>query len=313
MTDRPTAMPETFPDPGDGRTRHYGEFYGLDGFGSPGDDRPVLVVLGNCQAEATRILLDGPVRGVRIPAVHEFEPRDVPFLRALLSRTDVLVTQPIVDGYRGLPVGTAQAAAMLPARARVVRIPVLRFAGLYPCQVTVRAAVGDPPGVPYHDLRTLLRAHDGRERTVPRDPDVLRAVAARSVAELRRRESAHGTVVVSDLLEAPRLEDFHTVNHPGNRVLTAQAERVRAALGIPEPVGDPGMVLLRSVFSPVERHVLAALGAPGEPRSAWVVEGEPVADERIVEEQLRWYAAHPEVVAAGLDRHADTIALLGLA
>ena len=49
----------------DGRTRHYGTFYGLDpadrtdggGADDLDDERPLLIVWGNCQAEAVRQLL----------------------------------------------------------------------------------------------------------------------------------------------------------------------------------------------------------------------------------------------------------------
>ena len=59
--------------PVDGRTRHYGTFYDLDpvdradtaGQDDGDDDRPLLLVWGNCQAEAIRVLLcrfDRPCR-----------------------------------------------------------------------------------------------------------------------------------------------------------------------------------------------------------------------------------------------------------
>ena len=84
-----------------------------------GDDRPLLVVVGNCQAESYRLLLDaGDLRTQRIPALHELTPADVPPLLELLSRTDFLVSQPTVDDYRGLPVGTRQLHAVLPLGAR---------------------------------------------------------------------------------------------------------------------------------------------------------------------------------------------------
>lgn len=53
-----------------GRRQHYAHFYGLAPL--PSDDRPLLVVHGNCQAESLRVLLDGaasPVRTVRVPLI----------------------------------------------------------------------------------------------------------------------------------------------------------------------------------------------------------------------------------------------------
>ena len=89
-----------------GRRQHYAHFYGL--LPLPRDERPLLVVHGNCQAEALRVLLAGdasPVRTVRVPPVHELTSEDLPHLDRLLAEVDVLVSQPVRDGYRDLPVG----------------------------------------------------------------------------------------------------------------------------------------------------------------------------------------------------------------
>ena len=70
----------------------------------------LLVVVGNCQAESTRKLLmsTGHFTGERIAPVHELEAADMGWFLDLVARADVLVTQPIRDNYRGLPVGTRQ-------------------------------------------------------------------------------------------------------------------------------------------------------------------------------------------------------------
>ena len=115
----------------DGRTRHYGDFYGV--LEPSRDRRPVLLVWGNCQAEALRVLLgsveDLPFRTVRVPAAHELTDTDVPHVRRLSGLTAVLVSQPIRSGYRDLPLGTDDIAAMLPPGSRVLRWPVVRQSG----------------------------------------------------------------------------------------------------------------------------------------------------------------------------------------
>ena len=90
----------------------------------------LLVVVGNCQAESTRKLLmsTGHFTGERIAPVHELEAADMGWFLDLVARADVLVTQPIRDNYRGLPVGTRQ----LQTSARRVVVPGLRFDGLMP-------------------------------------------------------------------------------------------------------------------------------------------------------------------------------------
>ncbi|QJY44581.1 WcbI family polysaccharide biosynthesis putative acetyltransferase [Pseudonocardia broussonetiae] len=295
-----------------GRRRHYGEFYGL--VDEPG---PVTLVHGNCQAESLRVLLAGSPtfapRPVRVPPVHELTADDLPHLHALLARTALLLSQPVRDGYRDLPLGTAELAARLPAGARVLRWPVVRYAGLHPWTVIVRhpldmAAV--PPVVPYHDLRTLTAAAGLPPAPRP-DAAALRAAAALSVAELAAREEATD-VGVADLLAGFGTDAAHTLNHPGNPVLIALARRVQAAVGLPPDADDPGRALLGGVRAPLDPDVLDALGLDAEPRAHWLVDGVPVDDGQVRAAQRDWYSAHPEWVAAGLERHAPRREILAM-
>lgn len=301
--------------PPDGRTLHYGVFYGIDPL-PPDDGRPLVVVVGNCQAESLRVLLDaaGSVRSVRVPPVFEVAVDEVARLAALVARADVLVAQPVRDGYRGMPLGTAQLAAHLPARGRLVVVPAIRYAGLYPYQVVLRVpGAGAPPGVPYADLRTIVEAATGRRRSAPLPAEGVREVAAASVAELRRREDAAGAVPVSDLLVPAGADAAHVINHPGNPVLVGLAARVQAAIGVPADAADPGRTLLREVYAPLPPEVVDALALDAAPRTDWTYRGEPLSDNHIRDIQLPWLAAHPQVVEHALARHGDTVRALGLA
>ena len=302
----------------EGRRRHYGEFYGLREV--PQDERPLVVVHGNCQAESLRVVLgDGPdaqVRTVRVPPVHELEADDLPHLDALLAQVDVLVSQPVAGGYRGLPLGTAEVASRAARTglssggggggAQLVVVPVLRWAALHPFQVIVRTpGAGEPPLVPYHDLRTLaVAAGTSPLRRVP-SAAAVRAVRDLSVAELRSREQRHGSLPVVDLLAGAGAHATHTVNHPGNEVLLGLARRVLEAVGLPGEVRDPGRTLLDSVHAPVLPQVLDALGLDtGDSRDGWLVHGRPLDDGEVRDAHLRWYADHPGTAEAGLARHA---------
>jgi Polysaccharide biosynthesis enzyme WcbI len=312
------------------RRRHYGTFYGSTPL--PHDGRPVIVVLGNCQAESVRVLLAGPsdrVDGgsslgpghtVRIPPVHELTASDLPFLEALLARTDVLLSQPVRAGYRDLPIGTDDCVARLPAGARTLRFPIIRHLGWHPYQAIVRDPENphsEPPLVPYHDLRLLAAARDGRTEAetvaaahaVDASAEALRAVGRESIAELARRET-RCDVAISDLLAAS--EPPHTVNHPGNDLLIALARRIQSALGLPETAEEPGRALLGGVRAPLEGKVLAALGLLAAPRDHWLRDGHEISIEDVARAHLAWYARHPGFVRAGLTRHADRMVLLGL-
>ena len=294
------------------RREHYRDFYEGPACGSGGrtdGERPLGLVYGNCQAEALRVLLDAsptfPWQLVRMPPVHELTADDLGPLRRLLSVSTLLVAQPVKDGYRSLPLGVGEVTQELAPGSQVVRWPVVFYTGLFPWQALVRVADDvDPPGVPYHDLRTLT----GR---TPVEPD-LAAVAERSVDELARRER-HTDVGVADLVRGAGAGAVHTVNHPGNELMIALAQRVQAAVGAPRDAVDPGRVLLGAVRSPLEAGVLAALELdPSLAREDWLIGGEPVDPASIVEVQRAWYAQRPDAVAEGHRRYAEALPLLGL-
>lgn len=310
----------------DGRTRHYGTFYGLDSAdrrddSSAHDDRPLLLVWGNCQAEAVRVLLAGSpslgYRTVRLPPVFELTKSDLAHLFRLLSRAQILLSQPVKNHYRDLPVGTDEIAEMMPSGSAVIRWPVVRYSGFHPFQAIIRDPWDesrDPPLVPYHDLRTLASARHNRDLL---DDEVsvesVRTVAEASRAELRRREQAMCDVVICDVFDQPAPGDMFTINHPGNRVLTELVHRVQQALGSPADVADPGRDLLGEIVAPLPAVAVTALGLAGGASSNWRVRGADVADAEVHRVQWRWYRDNPRMIEAGYSRHQRTLDVLGLA
>lgn len=272
---------------------------------------PILTVVGNCQAESTRKLLmpTGEFAGERITPIHELTDADMGWFTDLIRSTDVLVTQPIRDDYRGLPVGTRQLRELLPRGARHVVVPVLRFDGLMPYHAIIRDPADpslNPPVVPYHDLRLLCGS-----RPSP-SPDALRRAAAMSVAHMRTREQAYGAVVVSDYLETNPV--WHTINHPDNATLAVLASRVLDALGVRgEPV-PPDYEMLGGLDAPVDTQAAEALGVAVEGREVWRDRSLGVIDQSLIDEaQLEFYRSRPALVQHGLQRHAERIANLGMA
>lgn len=311
----------------DGRTRHYGSFYGVDSADAR-DERPALVVWGNCQAEALRIVLNGspdlPYRTVRVPPVHELTEADMPHVRRVLAEARVIAAQPIRAGYRGLPIGTADVAAAAP-HARTVVWPVIRYGGLYPFQLIVRhpskpSAV--PAGVPYHDLRTVLAVREGRtdpgecalsEWDIDIDSGAIVAAARWSIDELARRERRYADIAISDVLLAAGAGAAHTVNHPGNAVLTILGTRILDAIGGAAPL-PPARELLGNVRAPLEGRVLNALGIDDGAviRQMWKFDGEQLSQEQVRTVHMRWYADNPEFIDAALMRYAPLMDILGI-
>lgn len=286
---------------------------------APLDDRPLLLVHGNCQAEALRVLcsaaLGEDATSVRVPPVFELEAADVEDFTALIRRASYFVTQPIVDNYRALPLGSAQLRALLPKSAVSVVVPVMRWAALHSTQVIVRApGVGDPPVVPYHDLRVLAAAARGEREVDLAQPsdDAVRAVRDISREQLHVRQDHHDAVDAAAELEAAGGAATWTINHPQNTVLRGVASRILERLGVVADVPDPGRILLSSTMAPVSRETLQTLGVEGEPRTLWTHAGREITEEEIARAQLAWYGENPQVVTAGLRRHAQTLDALGI-
>jgi hypothetical protein len=266
------------------------------------------LVVGNCQAESMRIVLDAPDRPtVRVPPVHEMDAADVERLHELLPRASFLVAQPVRDDYHGLRLGTRQLAASLAPSAPLVTFPVVRYAGLHPFQAALHVDGIEevPPIVAYHDIRTLAAA--AGLPTIPRlDRRAVRQVASDSLAELRRREESID-VAVSDLLRPASAELMRTVNHPGNVVWLPLAERVLAALGLPCVPTDPGRPLLNAVRAPLEEWVADAWELSDPPQGSWIVDGVEVDPKLVAEAHADWYRAHPDFVTAAIVRLRDVI------
>lgn len=304
----------TLPSADAGRRTHFAGFYGAP----PTDDRPLGLVVGNCQAESLRLALPDSVAWVRMPPVHELTADDVPHLDRLLDAASVLISQPVRDDYHGLPIGTRQLFARAGAgatsrglRSRTAVVPVIRSAALYPAHALVRPPREpslSPPVVPYHDLRTLAEA--AGDPLPPLSVRSTLALAALSQSELRSREQRHGAVPVSDLFDRPSFDLMRTMNHPGNPVWTELATRVAEHLGLD---GDPVELdrpLLNGIHAPRSAVVIEAWELTVPATDEWTVHGEQVPDDEVRRAHLSWYGEHPDVVAAGVARHAEALSML---
>ena len=303
-----------------GRRAHYGEFYGLTEL----PDAPLFMVHGNCQAESLRVLLhgagEGRWHGVRVPPVHELLAEDLPHLTRLLNRCSFVATQPVASGYRGLPLGSDDIFAATPENSRAVKYPVMRWTALMPTLAIVRApGTTDPPIAPYHDLRVLVAAAQGKHdvHLEPVSPAAVRGSRDESLHQLRTRQDAHGTVDAASLFEAAGPNAAHVINHPSNEVLRGVARAILAELGEAGEVTDPGRVLLGGIRAPIYESTLDALGyraedLEGGPHDHWIIGGAKVSEDDVAAEHLRWYARFPQVVAAGMKRHEGLIRAMNL-
>ncbi|MEI4277849.1 WcbI family polysaccharide biosynthesis putative acetyltransferase [Klenkia terrae] len=284
-------------------------------------------VWGNCQAESIRRMVApaGAAHGVefvRLPPVFEMDEAEVGRLHALMAVAGVLVTQPVKDEYRVPGCGSEQLVALLPADARVVRVPTTYYEGLFPWQVHAHDADGrvDAPLTDYHDLRLLDAAVRGWDvaRAVARieelEPaaDAVRDLAARSQAELRRR-NADLDVDTTDAVVAGGAEAMWTVNHPANATLREVGAGVLATLGWPGEPDVPDHQMLGGSRAPLEAAVLTALGLdPAAARPRWSLAGRDVPWAEVAGPQLQLYAEQPDVARRAVEKYAERTAALGL-
>ena len=107
-------------------------------------------------------------------------------------------------------------------------------------------------------------------------------------------------------------EAAHTINHPGNPVLLLLAMRILAAMGVSATEPTIDRVLLRSVIAPLDERVLDAIGSDAPPRPMWRVGDEDISADEVHRGQMAWYDEHPVFVAAAVERHRETMDVLGL-
>ena len=202
----------------------------------------------------------------------------------------------------------------------MIRFPVLYYQGLFPFQAFVhlqgdggRQSFAEVPVTGrHHDLRVIACAARGMDagaaidwlRSYAPDEAALREAAEDSAAEMRRRERETDVAVIDQIMSSPAThgESFFTVNHPSRHSLRHISEDVHRALDI--PFGDTGTGdVLDHMKTPLEAPVLRALGLPQDARGHWVIGGEDVRMEDVVEAHLGLYRRRPDIVAAALREH----------
>lgn len=289
---------------------------------SRGKERSV-VVWGNCQAAPVAALLAAPLAecGLRVePTEPVFlaDETEVARVHDLVRSSAFLVSQPIGDDYRIAGSSTARLARLLPTDGRLVTFPVTFHVGPFPAQVNAHGGDGarvNAPLTDYHDLRAVVAAERGLDAEAALawwpapSVDAVREISARSVAELRRRESTLD-VATSTLLDRP--DAMLTISHPSNVTLAAIAAGILARLGIDHEVAAPAREFLGQRQAPVEPSVLKAHGwSAGSARPNWRIDGHDVDLATIVRAHLAFYRDRPDVVLDTRVRYAERLALLG--
>jgi hypothetical protein len=150
-------------------------------------------------------------------------------------------------------------------------------------------------------------------RSYAPDEAAVREIADAAAAEFRRRELDTDIPVFDRIVAEPASHagSFFTLNHPSRITMRHVSEGIHAELGI--PFDDAGTAEpLDNFRTPLDEPVLKALGLPRNGRTDWVVEGEHVPTETLVEAHLDFYRERPEVVAAALREHVRRLRRLAV-
>jgi hypothetical protein len=233
----------------------------------------LVYVHGNCQAPPLAAMLREVYPEWRIDSYECFNTKivdEIERYREIVASADILLSQPIHDGYRGrddLSLSFLRAHAR-PGAALVV-IPSLHFDG----QLVSWRSVGFPGhGMDYHDMTLFQLA--ASELDAEAVVDILMDEAlypetfvAREIeialAETQRREREDGVdaKAADYIAERVRAEPlFHVINHPARSLLAHVANSALGCLGQPRRVASEGEDLLPIPHVPLAPSVARALG-----------------------------------------------------
>jgi hypothetical protein len=247
-----------------------------------------VYVHGNCQAPAIASLIGDQFPDWEVASYEVFTQTivdEIELYRDVVSRADIIISQPIHDGYRNredLSLSWVRSAAK--RGAAVVVFPSMFFDG----QLVGWRSVAIPGyGMPYQDMLVLHCAALGmgtnRIAAIVLDEELYPASFISkeinlSIAEMRRREAGDEI----DILISPFLERygefaplFHVINHPGRPALAYVANAILTRLGYAATVPFTGRECLPFPHVPLPSCVRRFLHARGGGSSEWeIADGE---------------------------------------
>ncbi len=273
---------------------------------------------GNCQLPLLSKLIAEVRPNWRI-AAREVHGRKVLGEEAETRRdageADIIVAQPIADGYRGVEwLSLGAVRAMARPGCTVVRVPSLYFAGQLPGWGYLGAGEGRLRGLrmPYHcyPLAAMMlggmKAEDAVEALLAPElfqPAFVLGHFEAAVTELRRREQAGGTEVTAADLYALRGRErpvAHTVNHPLRHIAAEIANRVLRLLGERADVMEGGTDHLPLPHIPLLPSAEKALGVLPDKDRHFNLVGTPRPPRQYLLRLAAYYAGLP---AEELRRH----------
>ena len=242
-----------------------------------------IYVHGNCQAPALADLIAeacGSAVEITARQVYSIDlEHEGAAYREDVALADVILTQPVADGYRGTDVlSTSWVRANARSDAQILVFPVVYHRGQIPQCFTL--ADFHDGRLAYHDAHALdhfLRGeswetfltNSSRSNFLP-EAFVQSELAATTLELLRRERAGDVDINVSDIIASRLLTEqpLHTVNHPSRPVLADMANRVLGRLGRGERARPDGIDMLDRFIMPP--YLSAAIGIGHTGRGVWL-------------------------------------------
>lgn len=242
-----------------------------------------IYVHGNCQAPALADLIaEACGLAVEITARQVYSidlEREGAAYREDVALADVILTQPVAEGYRGTDVlSTSWVRRNARPDALILVFPVVYHRAQIPQCFTL--ADFHDGRLAYHDAHALdhfLRgesweefiANSSRSNFLP-EAFVQSELAATTLELLRRERASDVDINVSDIIASRLLTEqpLHTVNHPSRPVLVDMANRILHRLGRDERARVEGIDMLDRFIMPPYLSTAVGIGHTG--RGVWL-------------------------------------------
>lgn len=200
-----------------------------------------IVVFANCQANPIGSLLEiagSGIEAIRCPPVHTISSEDAEKLYEMVSKSDVVVHQPIGENFG--PISSDHLRSKFSSKG-FVSFPSIYFGGLFPQLIylrkpgggTLRGPLGD-----YHDIRIIESFISGLSEVgcverIEYDDREYGEQYQTALKESKRRDKLVDVPVMDIIEELMEIErPLNTFNHPTTAVIWQVSLRILGHLGI---------------------------------------------------------------------------------
>jgi len=237
----------------------------------------IIYLHGNCQVAAMVAMMheqdtskDLVINYNKVHLVDTSSPAARAMMLSHASQSDVIVTQPIADGYNGVDfLSTSWLKANKRPDARLLTLPSIFFRGY-----NISSFALNLPGhiTDYHDahIADMFVSGISPEDCFARigstsflSEQFVRDELLACLLELREREKAHNIDLRLSSFLWERYDErqlFHTFNHPSRVIIVEAVRQLYAALGIDPSRIRPGRDHLATTFIPAHPSIARYLG-----------------------------------------------------